>query len=57
MILRTCIGRYSEHLAAIIANSKMVKMRRITYNEKKFDIELDKDELEKDQNLLEQELE
>lgn len=41
MKIRTCISKYSIHIAALKPDSKFEEMPRVTYNEIRFDIMLD----------------
>ena len=47
MKIRTCMGRYQAHILALKPDNKSSEMPRITFNEYKFDITVENDQLEK----------
>ena len=47
MKIRTCMGRYQAHILALKPDNKSSEMPRITFNEYKFDITVENDQIEK----------
>lgn len=47
MKIRTCMGRYQSHILALKPDNKSSEMPRVTYNEYKFDITVENDQIEK----------
>ena len=51
MKIRTCMGRYQSHILALKPDNKSTEMPRVTYNEYKFDITVENDQIEKVQTF------